>query len=234
MDVADPVDDVERDGAGQRPAAGWWWLRSRRWRLLVGFALLVVLATVPTLWVRLVAVPHLRDPVTVPNVPVALVFGAHVLGDRPSAFLASRLDLAVSLYARKKVEVIVVSGNNDHRGYDEPDVMRGYLIAHGVPAQRVVADYAGFDTWDSCVRAHRVFGVDRAILVTQTFHVPRAVAVCRANGVEGYGVGTDSLSMDFGWTVYGYVREYFAAGKAMWEALVTRPSPQVLGPKTSR
>ncbi|HYS38174.1 MAG TPA: ElyC/SanA/YdcF family protein [Pseudonocardiaceae bacterium] len=189
----------------------------RRWWLLASFVLLV-LATVPTVWERVVAAPYLRTPATVPNTPVALVFGAQVVGDRPSAFLASRLDLAVRLYAGHKVRTVLVSGNNDHHGYDEPGVMRAYLIAHGVPASAIVVDDAGFDTWATCVRARRVFGVDRAILVTQAFHISRAVAVCRANGVDGYGVGIDSADVGLGSTVYGYFREFFAAGKAMWQA----------------
>jgi vancomycin permeability regulator SanA len=199
------------DSAGPRRRLRWW--------LLAGFALLA-LATVPTVWERSVAGPYLRAPATVPHTPVALVFGAQVVGNRPSAFLASRLDLAVRLYARHTVDTVLVSGNDDHHGYDEPAVMRAYLIAHGVPAARITVDDAGFDTWDTCARAHRVFGVDNAILVTQTFHVARAVAVCRANGVAGYGVGIDSASVGFDSTVYGYVREFFAADKAMWQVLV--------------
>jgi vancomycin permeability regulator SanA len=215
------ADQVHDDDAGQRRAPGRGWFRSWRRRLLVGFVLLVVLATVPTVWERSVAGPYLRDPASVPAVPVALVFGARVVGNRPTAFLVSRLDAAVSLYARHKVEVILVSGNDNGRGYDEPDVMRRYLVAHGVPARQVVVDHAGFDTWDTCVRARTVFGVDRAILVTQAFHVARAVALCRANGVTGYGVGIGSASVGMESTVYGYFREYFAASKAMWDVLVT-------------
>jgi vancomycin permeability regulator SanA len=206
----------DTDGADQRPRR-----RLRGW-LLAGFALLA-LATVPTVWERSVAGPYLRGPATVPNTPVALVFGAQVVGDRPTAFLAGRLDVAVRLYARHKVDTVLVSGNDDHHGYDEPAVMRAYLIAHGVPAARITVDDAGFDTWDTCARAHRVFGVDNAILVTQTFHVSRAVAVCRANGVNGYGVGIDSASVGLGSTVYGYFREFFAADKAMWQVLFVRP-----------
>ena len=188
----------------------------RRRRLLIGVGLLVLLASVPTVWERVVAAPYLRDADAVPTMPVALVFGALVDGDKPSAFLASRLDLAVDLYSRHTVGRILVSGNDDHHGYDEPDVMRAYLVAHGVPADRIEVDHAGYDTWDTCVRARTVFGVDRAILVTQAFHVARAVALCRANGIDGYGVGIGSLSVGFNSTVWGYVREYFAAYKAMW------------------
>ena len=184
----------------------------------------MALTAVPTAWERWVAAPYLRGADTVPPLPIAVVFGARVIDERPTAFLAGRLDLAVTLYRRHTVDTILVSGNNNGSGYDEPDVMRAYLVAHGVPAERVRTDDAGVDTRDTCVRARQVFGVDRAILVTQTFHVARAVALCRANGVTGYGVGVDSMSVGVGSTVYGYLREYFAAGKAMWDALVSRPA----------
>jgi vancomycin permeability regulator SanA len=219
--------DAPTDDAGPPPVrAG----RSRRRRVVAGCALLVALAAVPTVWERLVAAPYLRDPATVPAVPVGIVFGARIVDGRPTAFLASRLDAAAGLFARHTVRVLLVSGNDDGHGYDEPDVMRAYLVEHGVPADRIVVDRAGFDTWDTCARARRVYGVDRAILVTQTFHIHRAVALCRANGIDGYGVGVDSASVGLGSTVYGYFREFFAAGKAMWTALVSRPTPAVLGP----
>lgn len=197
---------------------GWRW----RVRWSVGaFAALAVLAAVPTVWERTVAGPYLRDQASVPAKPVALVFGAKVYGDEPSSFLAARLDLVVSLYQQGRVRVILVSGADRGPSYDEPDVMRAYLLAHGVPAQAVVSDDAGFDTWDSCVRANRIFGVTEAIAVTQTFHVPRAVTLCRVNGIDAYGVGADSAALSFTQTVYGNVREFFAAGKAMWQALIT-------------
>ncbi|HEY1570128.1 MAG TPA: ElyC/SanA/YdcF family protein [Pseudonocardiaceae bacterium] len=181
--------------------------------------LVIVLATAPTVWERRVAAAHLRDAATVPDTPVALVFGARVDGDRPTAFLASRLDQAARLLAAGKVRTILVSGNNDGHGYDEPDVMRAYLLAHGVPAARITVDEAGFTTWDTCVRARQVFGVHTATLVTQTFHIDRAVTLCRAAGVTGYGLGVNSASVGLGSTVYGYLREYFAAGKALWTVL---------------
>lgn len=193
--------------------------RSRlRW-LIGGAAIVVLLATAPMVWERWVAAPHLRDVATVPDTPVALVFGARVDGDRPTAFLASRLDRAARLLATGKVRTILVSGNNDGHGYDEPDVMRAYLLAHGVPAARITVDEAGFTTWDTCVRARDVFGVHTATLVTQTFHIARAVTLCQAAGVTGYGVGVDSASVGLGSTVYGYFREYFAAFKALWTVL---------------
>jgi vancomycin permeability regulator SanA len=182
---------------------------------------LALLAAVPTVWERVVAAPYLRDPGSAPHTPVALVFGAKVNGDRPSVFLARRLDAAVALYRAGRVDWVLVSGNDDHHGYDEPGVMRTYLIGHGVPAGQITVDQAGYDTWDTCLRARRVFGVRQATLVTQAFHVARAVALCRANGVDGYGVGLPSASVGLNSTVYGYVREFGAAVKAMPQALLS-------------
>jgi vancomycin permeability regulator SanA len=106
--------------------------------------------------------------------------------------------------------------------------MRAYLVAHGVPRDRVVVDDAGFDTWDSCTRAKRVFGVRRAVLVSQGFHIRRAVALCEAAGVASYGVGVDDRH-DVTW-YYGSTREVLAAGKAALDVLL-RPDPTFLGPK---
>ncbi len=106
--------------------------------------------------------------------------------------------------------------------------MRTYLTGHGVPGERIVSDFAGFDTWDSCVRAREIFGVQRAVLISQGFHIRRAVALCEAAGVDSYGVGVDDVH-DATW-YYGGTREVFAAGKAALDAAF-KPEPRFLGPK---
>ncbi|MBW8801949.1 MAG: YdcF family protein, partial [Streptomyces sp.] len=93
---------------------------------------------------------------------------------------------------------------------------------------RIVSDYAGFDTWDSCVRARKIFGVHKAVLISQGFHIRRAVALCQAAGVTSYGIGVDAKH-DATW-YYGGTRELFAAGKAAAD-VVLRPDPRFLGPK---
>ena len=122
-----------------------------------------------------------------------MVLGAQVYPDgTPSPFLAARLDLAKQLFDAGKVQVLLVSGDNMAPEYNEPDAMRAYLIDAGVPAEKVIADYAGFDTYDSCVRAKRIFGVSKLIMVSQSYHLPRAVATCRTLGVDAAGVGDDT------------------------------------------
>ncbi|MCX3058652.1 SanA/YdcF family protein [Streptomyces beihaiensis] len=185
-----------------------------------------VLALLPATWLFLTASGRLRTTEDAPRTDVAVVFGAGLWDGEPSPYLAHRLDAAAALYRAGRVRALLVTGDNSRADYDEPDAMRAYLTRHGVPARVVVRDYAGFDTWDSCVRAKKIFGVDRAILVTQGFHVRRAVALCEAAGVTSYGVGVDEPH-DVTWYAGG-AREVFAAGKAALEA-VFRPAPRFLG-----
>lgn len=187
-----------------------------------------VLALLPVTWVHAAAEPRLRTVADAPAAPVAVVFGAGLWQGEPSPYLAHRLDAAVGLYRAGKVRVVLVTGDNGRREYNEPDAMRAYLRERGIPGDRIVADYAGFDTWDSCTRAKRIFGVDRALLVSQDFHIRRAVALCDAAGIDAYGVGVDA-KRDV--TRYaGSAREILAAGKAAVDAVV-RPGPAFLGPR---
>ncbi|MCF2527547.1 SanA/YdcF family protein [Yinghuangia soli] len=208
-------------------------LRARRGQRIIFQAAVVaaVVGLTPVTWVYAAADGRVRTASDVPHMPVALVLGAGVWGDQPSRLLARRLDVALELYRTGKVDVILVSGDNSRDSYNEPDVMRRYLVERGVPAKHVVADYAGFSTWDSCVRAKQIFGVDKAIVVSQSFHVRRALALCDAAGVDAYGVGDDSMGGDLvGPTVFGSAREILAAYKAVGE-MTLKPSPAALGAK---
>ncbi|GAA3953624.1 hypothetical protein GCM10023085_40110 [Actinomadura viridis] len=194
---------------------------------LVLAALVAYGGLAPTGWAYADTAPYRRSARDVPPAPVALVLGAGIRDGRPTGLLARRLDLATDLYRRGKVRVLLVSGDNRVAGYDEPTVMRDHLVAAGVPARAVVRDFAGLDTWDSCARAKRIFGVDRLTVVTQDFHLPRAVALCRAAGLDAWGVGDDSRDR-MGPTLQGYAREPLAMLKAV-TSLVARPDPALLG-----
>ncbi|GGX51750.1 SanA/YdcF family protein [Streptomyces minutiscleroticus] len=203
--------------------------RAGRRRAVQAVMLGCVLALLPATWMFTAADGRLRTAADVPRADVAVVFGAGLRDGGPSPYLAHRLDTAVRLYEAGRVEVVLVTGDNSREDYDEPDAMRAYLTRRGVPDRRIVSDYAGFDTWDSCVRAREVFGVDRAVLISQGFHVRRAVALCREAGIDGYGVAASADRHDVTW-YYGATRELFAAGKAALDALV-EPDPHFLGPK---
>ncbi|MGW3506894.1 SanA/YdcF family protein [Streptomyces sp. NPDC000994] len=209
------------------------WTRPRLPRTRAGQRLLVqavmagcALALLPATWMYVVAGDRLRTTADAPRTDVAVVFGAGLWEGEPSPYLAHRLDAAAKLYHEGRIKVLLVTGDNSREDYDEPDAMRAYLTRRGVPGVRIVSDYAGFDTWSSCVRAKKIFGVDRAVLVTQGFHVRRAVALCDAAGIDSYGVGVDAKH-DATW-YYGGTREVFAAGKAAVEA-VFQPDPKFLG-----
>ncbi|WP_028807463.1 vancomycin high temperature exclusion protein [Streptomyces canus] len=202
--------------------------RAGRRRLVQAVMAGCVLALLPSTWMYVVTGDRLRTTADVPRTEVAVVFGAGLWDGEPSPYLAHRLDAAAKLYRENRIEVVLVTGDNSREDYDEPDAMRAYLTRHGVPDTRIVSDYAGFDTWDSCVRARKIFGVHRAVLISQGFHIRRAVALCQAAGVTSYGVGVDARH-DATW-YYGGSREIFAAAKAALDVTV-RPDPRFLGPK---
>ncbi|MEV5309415.1 MULTISPECIES: ElyC/SanA/YdcF family protein [unclassified Streptomyces] len=202
--------------------------RAGRRRLVQAVMAGCVLALLPSTWMYVSTSDRLRTTADAPRTEVAVVFGAGLWNGEPSPYLAHRLDAAAELYRAGRIEVVLVTGDNSREDYDEPDAMRSYLTRQGVPDTRIVSDYAGFDTWDSCVRAKKIFGVDEAVLISQDFHIRRAVALCRAAGVESYGVGVADRR-DATW-VYGGVREVFASGKAALDA-VLEPDPRFLGPR---
>ena len=205
----------------------------RRRRALLWLAaaagLLAVLAVGPWAWVTLSSRGHVHHLDDAPSAPVALVLGAGLNPDgSPSAFLAGRLEVAKALYDSGRARVILVSGDNRVANHDEPTAMRDWLVAEGVPADAVVRDFAGRDTYDSCTRAKRIFGVERALVVSQGYHLPRAVTTCRAVGLDAEGVG-DWTAQEYPtqWTS-GERREKLAAAKTVLD-VVTGRDP-VLGP----
>ncbi|WP_235978274.1 SanA/YdcF family protein [Streptomyces lycii] len=187
-----------------------------------------VLALAPMTWMTATASDRVRDTASVPAAPVAVVFGAGLWDGDPSPYLAHRLDAAAELYRAGTVRVLLVTGDNSRRDYDEPDAMRAYLVERGVPDDRIVSDYAGFDTWDSCARARKIFGVERAVLVSQDFHIRRALALCGRAGLDAYGVGVAEPRTPVWYA--GGAREILAAGKAALDAAF-RPDPHFLGPQ---
>ncbi len=183
-------------------------------------------------YVRGQAAGHRYAEADVPPAPVALVLGAQVYPDgTPSSFLAARLDLASRLYTAGRVRVLLLSGDGRAAEYDEPAAMRAYLLRAGVPAAVIVTDDYGLDTYDSCVRARRIFGVSALTVVTQSYHLPRAVGTARALGLVANGVGDDSVRRRLAWW-RGTARDQVACVKTLID-LCTRREP-VLGPYDPR
>jgi len=122
-----------------------------------------------------------------------VVFGASVYSNGDlSPLLEDRVSTAIELYRSGKVDRILVSGDNRAQSYNEPKAMQEYLLSHAVAARDVVVDYAGRSTYETCLRAKEIFGLQRALLVTQGFHLPRALYLANELGLEAYGVATDA------------------------------------------
>ena len=168
-------------------------------------------------------------PADAPHAQAAIVLGAQVKPDgTPSRMLADRLRVAAELYKRGKVDKVLVSGDHGRVGYDEVNPMKDALLAAGVPESDIFTDHAGFDTWDTMVRAKKVFQVDSALVVTQDFHLPRAVFLARRAGarrawrlVRAAGLRPRAARSD--------VREVVARVKGLAEGIVRR-QPRFLGP----
>lgn len=168
------------------------------------------------------------DPENVPRAPVALVFGAGLtLDGHPSPMLADRVDAAVQLYHAGRVDRLLMTGDNSRVGYDEVTTMKARAVSQGVPAERVNLDYAGFRTYDSCYRARDVFGIDRAVLVTQRYHLPRALYLARSFGIDAAGLSAGRES--YPGQDYYNLRELAALAVSWYEVNVTHPMPQYLG-----
>ncbi len=203
-------------------------------RLLIGAALLVLAAIALVAGANayvLLSESGLSSAqlARVPDAEVALVLGAYVEPDgHMSQMLADRVQGADELWRAGKVRRILVSGDHTTWAYDEPDTMRRALMRDGVPGRDIFTDDDGVDTWASMVRARRVFGVHSAIVVTQGFHMPRALYLAGRAGLEAHGFTTD---------LHGYgeqgemseLREVLARVKAVYQGVTE--APVQLGPK---
>ncbi len=166
-----------------------------------------------------------------PKARVAIVFGAGLTRDGgPSLVLRDRVAAAAQLYFDGKVERLLMSGDNRFVYYNEPEAMRQYAIGLGVPEEAIVLDYAGRRTYDTCYRAGYIFGVTEAILVTQNFHLPRALILCNAMGLKATGVASDISDYTRSTELVWQIRELPATMVAFIEAYITHPEP-VLGDK---
>ncbi|MFZ5644091.1 MAG: SanA/YdcF family protein [Bacillota bacterium] len=162
------------------------------------------------------------------NDKVAIVLGAFVTSDgRLCDMLTDRVDTAVDLYKYGKVKKILMTGDHGREAYDEVNSMRKYAEARGVPTEDIFMDHAGFSTYDSMYRARDVFMVDAAVIITQNFHLPRAIYIARKLGIDAVGVSADR-HVYAGAEIYDY-REVLARIKAFIQVMAN-DSPKFLGP----
>lgn len=193
------------------------------------FTLGLLALITPRLATNLYARPRVFKVTETPPERVAIVFGAGLWRDgTPSAVLRDRIATAAELYFSGKVEKILMSGDNRFLDYNEPASMQAFAIRLGIPSDDIVLDYAGRRTYDTCYRARDIFKVQSAILVTQAFHLPRALYICNALGLPAVGVPADQREYRRPARIYWGLRESIATLVALWEVHVSRPQP-VLG-----
>lgn len=168
-----------------------------------------------------------------PACKVALVLGTsrRTTKRQMNDYYVARMRTAAELYAAGKVQYLLVSGDNGTLEYNEPDSMRRDLLAMGVPENRIALDFAGFDTFDSMIRAQKVWGVDTMLVVSQDFQVRRAVYIAQHRGIVASGVvAVDPFSNTIALT---QLREIFARVKMLIEVHVLHTQPRFLGPHES-
>lgn len=173
--------------------------------------------------------PLIKNPDSIEKMCVVMVPGAGLLVDgTPSSPLRDRLDTAALLYWDGKVEKILLTGDNRFEYYNEPGAMHDYLIQKGIPEDALVLDYAGRRTYDSCYRAKEIFGLDELIIVTQSYHLPRATFLCNQLGLKTQGLPVQQSHYIRQRFLFWNFREVFATLAAYWDIYLAKPVP-VLG-----
>ena len=198
--------------------------------LLLGAGLFVIFTLGFKLWadIRANGLVFAYDSPKLPERHVALVLGAGLNPEgKPSAFLYDRVATAADLYKTGKVKKLLMSGDNGEVDYNEVEAMRVAAVGLGVPDADIVLDYAGFNTWDSCFRARDVFGQTDIMVVTQKFHLSRAIYACRHLGVRAIGVVADRQPYP---TLANELRE-FPALLGLAVRVIINDQPRFLGPK---
>jgi SanA protein len=198
--------------------------------LLISLLLMgVLILGIPRLITGVYSNPRVTSVSEAKTERAAIVFGAGLRRDgSPTTILRDRVETASSLYKQGKVEKLLFSGDNSNLDYNEPGAMKDYALQLGIPEKDVILDYAGRRTYDTCYRAKEIFGLQKALLVTQPYHLPRAVFTCNMLGLESSGVYADNypyrkLSLGF-WNL----RELPATLVAFWEIFISKPKP-ILG-----
>ncbi len=198
--------------------------------LLVLAAAAIAALGLPSLITGIYSSSKLYQVNNAPASRIAIVFGAGLQRNgTPSPILKDRVATAAGLYFAGKVQKILMSGDNRFLDYNEPGAMMAYAVKLGVPSENIVLDYAGRRTYDTCYRALYIFGVKEALLVTQAYHLPRALFTCNQIGLKSVGVIADQYISQYHYSLPIWtMREYPAALGAMWDLFIGHPQP-VLG-----
>ncbi len=185
-------------------------------------------ATVMTInnWVIKATEEYIYEDKTESDYDCILILGCGVDGEQPSLMLTDRLELGIELYKKGYAPKIIMSGDHGRKEYDEVNVMKNYAIEQGVPSEDIFMDHAGFSTYESMYRAKEIFNVKKMLIVTQKYHLYRAVYDARAMGIDAYGF--DGNLRSYHGQAYRDLREILARNKDfIW--CIIKPEPKYLG-----
>lgn len=171
-----------------------------------------------------------RDVSTVPENRVVIVLGTSpYVGKRKNLFFEARMNATAALWKGRRIQRILVSGDNGTKNYDEPTAMRDALVKRGVPTDVITLDHAGFRTLDTMARAKSVFDLDKATVVTDDFHLPRALFLAKAHGIEAVGFESERIPLDS--SVKTRLREVGSRVKAWLDVYILGTKPKFYGSK---
>lgn len=198
------------------------------WILAIGLFICILIPFLINWHVCAYASAYILEEKQVPpqKVDCILVLGAGLKGDTPGNTLKDRLLVGTALYNSNASDRLLMSGDHGRKDYDEVNAMKDFALEGGIPSSHIFMDHAGFSTYESMVRAQEVFAVRSTIIVTQEYHLYRAVYIARRLGLEAYGVSADLRP--YAGKRYNNTREFFARIKDFFYILF-RPSPTYLG-----
>ncbi len=160
------------------------------------------------------------------NIDAIIILGAGIWGDKPSPMLEDRLNEGINLYKAGVAKKIIMSGDHGTKEYDEVNIMKKYAIEKGVPSEDIFMDHAGFSTYESMYRAKEIFEVKKIVVVTQKYHLHRALYTANALGIEAYGSGSDPR--EYSGQIFREIREIAARDKDFFQSIF-KPKPTLLG-----
>ena len=160
------------------------------------------------------------------NIDCIIVLGTGIWGDKPSPMLEDRLLEGINLYNNNVSNKIIMSGDHGREEYDEVNIMKNYAIEKGVPSENIFMDHAGFSTYESIYRAKEIFKAKKVVIVTQKYHLYRALYIANQLGLEAYGVGSDPRK--YVGATYRELREILARDKDFIKCIF-KPEPTYLG-----
>lgn len=160
------------------------------------------------------------------DVDCIIILGAGIWGDKPSPMLEDRLQEGIKLYQNGISDKIIMSGDHGKKEYDEVNIMKNYAIEKGIPSENIFMDHAGFSTYESIYRAKDIFQAKKVVIVTQKYHLYRALYIANRLGLETYGVGSDPRQ--YVGATYREIREILARDKDFIKCIF-KPEPTYLG-----